>query len=77
MEREEINMYIIKCVKENQEFYLKRTGFKDEFTDNKHDAKKYKKEIAASVDVRLVKENDKKISCEIININPKYVSVFI
>lgn len=70
-------MYVIKCIKNNDEFYLKRTGFKDEFVKNKNDAKMYKKEIAASVDVRLVRENDRNISCEIINVNPKYVKVFI
>jgi hypothetical protein len=77
LEREVVEMYVIKCIKNKQEFYLKRTGFNDEFTDNKNDAKMYKKEIAASVDVRLVKENDKNISCEIINVNPKYVRVFV
>ena len=56
---------------------MKRTGFKDDFTDNKNDAKMYKKEISASVDMRLVKENDRNILCEIININPKYVKVFV
>lgn len=70
-------MYVIKCIKNNKEFYLKRTGFKDDFTDNKNDAKMYKKEISASVDMRLVKENDRSISCEIVNINPKYVKVFV
>ena len=70
-------MYVIKCIKNNKEFYLKRTGFKDDFTDNKNDAKMYKKEMSASVDMRLVKENDRNILCEIININPRYVKVFV
>jgi hypothetical protein len=77
LEREVVKMYVIKCIKNKQEFYLKRTGFKDEFTSNKDNAKTYKKEISASVDVRLVNENDKNISCEIINVNPKYVRVFV
>ena len=70
-------MYVIKCIKNKQEFYLKRTGFNDEFTNSIDNAKKYKKEIAATVDVRLIKENNKNISCDIININPRYVKVFI
>ena len=70
-------MYVVKCKKENEEFYLKITGFNDEFVKNASEAKKYKKEIAASVDVKLIKENNKNISCEIINTDVKYVKVFV
>ena len=70
-------MYIIKCYVNGTETYLRRTGNVDEFTQITSQAKQFKKELAAEVAIRHLKENNRGIKCETVNINPQYVRVFI
>lgn len=70
-------MYIIQCKLDNEETYLKSTSFTDDFTKDKSNAKRFKKEIACDVAIRHLKENHKNIVCKIINEEVRCVRVFV